>query len=53
MSTIWSAWNKGELTSKMYQKYPGRNIYWECSIICTDHRGSGNPADALFFRQNL
>ena len=22
MSTIWSAWNKGELTSKMYQKYP-------------------------------
>jgi hypothetical protein len=22
ISTIWSAWNKGELTSKMYQKYP-------------------------------
>ena len=22
MSTIWSAWNKGGLTSKMYQKYP-------------------------------
>jgi hypothetical protein len=22
MSTIWSAWNRGELTSKMYQKYP-------------------------------
>jgi len=22
MSTIWSAWNKGELTSKMYQKFP-------------------------------
>jgi hypothetical protein len=22
LSTIWSAWNKGELTSKMYQKYP-------------------------------
>jgi len=22
MSTMWSAWNKGELTSKMYQKYP-------------------------------
>ena len=22
MSTIWSAWNKGELTSKIYQKYP-------------------------------
>jgi hypothetical protein len=22
MSTIWSSWNKGELTSKMYQKYP-------------------------------
>ena len=22
MSTIWSAWNKGALTSKMYQKYP-------------------------------
>ncbi len=22
MSTIWSAWNKGELTSKMHQKYP-------------------------------
>ncbi len=22
MSTMWSAWNKGELTSKIYQKYP-------------------------------
>jgi hypothetical protein len=22
MSTIWSAWNKGELTSKMHQKFP-------------------------------
>jgi hypothetical protein len=22
MSTMWSAWNKGELTSKMYQKFP-------------------------------
>jgi hypothetical protein len=22
MSTLWSAWNKGELTSKMYQKFP-------------------------------
>jgi hypothetical protein len=22
MSTIWAAWNKGPLTSKMYQKYP-------------------------------
>lgn len=22
ISTIWSAWNKGELTSKMYQRYP-------------------------------
>ena len=22
MSTIWSAWNKGEITSKMYQKFP-------------------------------
>ena len=22
MSTIWSAWNKGALTSKMYQKFP-------------------------------
>jgi Ca2+/Na+ antiporter len=22
LSTMWSAWNKGELTSKMYQKYP-------------------------------
>jgi len=22
MSTIWSAWNKGELTSKMYQNFP-------------------------------
>jgi hypothetical protein len=22
MSTMWSAWNKGPLTSKMYQKYP-------------------------------
>jgi hypothetical protein len=22
MSTIWSSWNKGELTSKMYQKFP-------------------------------
>ena len=22
MSTIWAAWNKGTLTSKMYQKYP-------------------------------
>lgn len=22
ISTMWSAWNKGELTSKMYQKYP-------------------------------
>jgi hypothetical protein len=22
MSTLWSAWNKGPITSKMYQKYP-------------------------------
>ena len=22
MSTLWSAWSKGEITSKMYQKYP-------------------------------
>ncbi|QHT66922.1 hypothetical protein GXP67_09770 [Rhodocytophaga rosea] len=23
LTTIWSAWNKGEITSKMYQQYPG------------------------------
>ena len=22
MSSMWSAWNKGPITSKMYQKYP-------------------------------
>jgi hypothetical protein len=26
LSTIWSAWNKGGLTSKMYQKYPDVNF---------------------------